>query len=155
MHIISNPPFPKRLPNTTLDFGFATSKYRPLTAQLSRDSDVNPVSIGRRPFLHTAQWPDFHGTSSSQSQLSFMMPSHHVFPSFPPPSPQSTKVLNFVISSSISCKSASLILFVRLGIRVLASSALSQHKLAAFPSTSCQPFFITRGLKMGNVRMYV
>jgi len=45
--------------------------------------------------------------------------------------PHSVKFLNFVISSNSSCKSTSLILFVKLGISVLASSALPQHKLPA------------------------
>ena len=41
----------------------------------------------------------------------------------------STKFLSFVMSSSNSCKSTSLILFAKLGISVFASSALSQHRL--------------------------
>lgn len=60
---------------------------------------------------------------------SHMHPSimHSLLPLTQPP--HSTKFLNFVISSSSSCKSASVILFDRLGISVFASSALSQHKL--------------------------
>lgn len=41
----------------------------------------------------------------------------------------SPKFRNLVNSSSSSCRSASEILFCKLGIRDLASSALSQHKL--------------------------
>ena len=44
----------------------------------------------------------------------------------------STKFLSFVISSNSSCKSISLILSDKLGIKVFASSELSQHKLPIF-----------------------
>lgn len=45
----------------------------------------------------------------------------------------STKFRNLVTSSNSSCRSTSLILCVKLGIRVFASSALSQHKLPRIP----------------------
>lgn len=48
----------------------------------------------------------------------------------------STKFLSFVISSNSSCNSASLILFDRLGIKVFASSALSQHRLPKTQASS-------------------
>lgn len=49
----------------------------------------------------------------------------------------SVKLRNLVNSSNNSCKSPSVILFWRLGIRDLASSALSQHKLPK-PKSICR-----------------
>ena len=81
------------------------------------------------------------GLNSSQPHASFDGVHFFNLANFSFLSSQSTKVLNLVISSNISCRSTSVILFVRLGIKVLASSALSQHKLAA-PPTRLQPSFI-------------
>lgn len=74
----------------------------------------------------------WHAPVSFSSQLHHLGPS--IFVLLSSYTSQSTNVLNLVISSNISCKSASVILFVRLGIRVFASSAVSQHKLAAAPT---------------------
>lgn len=60
-----------------------------------------------------------------------------VYPMYPPTpntvlnANHSVKFRNLVSSSNSSCKSPSEILFWRLGISDLASSALSQHKLPA------------------------
>ena len=86
------------------------------------DASLLPIKLNGRTF--TAQAGSHSHPISFISILS-------IHPSLSPSPSQSTKVLNLVMSSNISCRSPSVILFVRLGINVLASSALSQHKLAA------------------------
>ena len=97
--------------------------------RLQRWHIKHPSRIRRRHTLHQLNSPDAVSFPSLRRgvMISFLRDC------FPQSWSQSTKLLNLVISSKISCKSTSLILFVRLGINVFASSALSQHKLAAPP----------------------
>lgn len=136
---------PNQTPNTTLILRLAASKKKQsltmlalcrlrkvgheashacLTQAFCPPSSMAPISCHER------------GSLSSHIR-DLVRPS---WPSFPSTS-QSPKVLNLVISSSISCRSTSVILFVRLGINVFASSAVSQHKLAAPRESSAPPRF--------------
>ena len=97
--------------------------------RLQRWHIKHPSRIRRRHTLHQLNSPDAVSSPSLRRGVMIWFLRN----CFPQSRSQSTKLLNLVISSKISCKSTSLILFVRLGINVFASSALSQHKLAAAP----------------------
>ena len=86
--------------------------------------------------------PGLNAMSFRHLRSRFMISFLSIWSSCPVTS-QSTKVLNLVISSRISCRSTSVILCVRLGINVFASSALSQHRLAFVPGTVSPPPCLT------------
>jgi len=68
--------------------------------------------------------------STPNALLFFVLNAHSQFFQWskPPPNLQSPYPINFVISSRRSCRSSSLILSDKLGMRVLASSAVSQQR---------------------------
>lgn len=82
----------------------------------------------RRIPSHLYEGSETHHTPQAKAPMPrYLAPIKDIFHLF-----YSTKFRNFVISSSNSCRSGSEILFARLGMSVLASSADSQQRLPIF-----------------------